>query len=244
MTDASATRESSTGAAANSILVPVFLWSFLPYTAVSLFHVIVLALNSSLAAPSKLLLMPLLALPVLILGRGARVEAMALLLVAVVFSWLGDGAGAFFPSGPELPLMLAFFGLAHVAYIALFLRHLNRRRLPWWTLVYAAWWVAMIALLGPHTGSLFFGVAAYGLILAGTATLAARCSPTVAIGGAFFLASDTILAFRLFLPEAMPWWTSPAVMFTYTIGQGLIVAGVLLALRRGARSPRTRAATA
>ena len=43
---------------------------------------------------------------------------------------LGDSAGAFFPGLPELPLMLAFFGLAHLAYIALFLRFLARRRMP------------------------------------------------------------------------------------------------------------------
>ncbi|MGB4135732.1 MAG: lysoplasmalogenase family protein [Microbacterium sp.] len=51
------------------------------------------------------------------------------------------------------------------------------------------------------------------------------------MGGAFFLASDSVLAFRLFLPDAMPAWTSPAVMLTYTLGQGLIIAGSLLALR-------------
>ena len=61
-------------------------------------------------------------------------------------------------------------------------------------------------------------------------------SEIVTIGGAFFLASDSILAFRLFLPEALPGWMSPAVMITYTIGQGLIVWGVLHTLaRRGTR---------
>ena len=111
-----------------------------------------------------------------------------------------------------------------------FLRHARIRRLPWWTLVYAAWWVGMLAFLGPHTGALFPAVAAYGLVLAGTAATSARCHPIVATGGAFFLASDTILAFRLFLPDAMPDWTSPAVMLTYTLGQGLIVFGILRTL--------------
>lgn len=208
------------------------IWSFIPYVAVSIFHVIVLWLSSPLAGPSKLLLMPLLALPVLVSLKNTRPSAAsALLLLAILFSWLGDGAGSFFPTAPELPLMLGFFGLAHVAYIALFVRNLKRRRLPKWTLVYAAWWIAMVAFLGPHTGALFFGVAAYGLILAGTAILAARSTAIIAAGGAFFLASDTILAFRLFLSEAMPAWTSPAVMLTYTLGQGLIVAGALIALR-------------
>ena len=212
-------------------IAPV-VWAFLPYAAVSLLHVALLAVQHPLAGPTKLLLMPLLALPVLVFARRLTTAPLLLLLAALLFSWLGDGAGAFFPAGPELPLMLAFFGVAHLAYIALFARHLARRRLPWWTLVYAAWWLAMILVLGPHTGSLLPAVAAYGLVLGGTAAFAARCHPLVAVGGAFFLASDTILAFRLFLPDALPGWSSPAVMATYTLGQGLIVAGALLTLRR------------
>ncbi|UUT35135.1 lysoplasmalogenase [Microbacterium elymi] len=61
----------------------------------------------------------------------------------------------------------------------------------------------------------------------------------MAIGALLFLASDTLLAFRLFLPDAMPGWTSPVVMLTYTAGQGLIAAGALAALRR---EPRARIA--
>lgn len=209
------------------------VWSFVPYAAVSVVHVILLALDHDLAGPTKLLLMPLLAVPVLV--SAPRLEprvTIVLLLAALLFSWLGDGAGALFPGGPELPLMLGFFGLAHIAYILLFARFLARRRLPLWTLVYAAWWVAMILILGPHTGSLLVAVALYGLVLAGTAAFAGRCHPVVAVGGGFFLLSDTILAFRLFLPEALPAWSSPAVMLTYTLGQGLIIAGSLLVLYR------------
>jgi len=214
-----------------------FIRAFAPYALFSAIHVILLAIHSPLAAPTKLALMPLLAIPVVVWYRRVpRRGVTVLLLAAILFSWLGDGAGAFFPDAPELPLMLAFFGIAHLAYITLFLRHLTERRMPWWTLVYAAWWIAMVALLGPHTGGLLLAVAAYGLVLGGTAALSARCSPLIAAGGAFFLVSDTILAFRLFLPDVMPLWTSPAVMFTYTIGQGLIVAGALLQSRE--RVPR------
>ncbi|MFK3678729.1 lysoplasmalogenase family protein [Microbacterium sp. NPDC090218] len=208
-------------------------WAFLPYAAVSVLHVVLLAVGSPLAGPTKLLLMPLLAVPVLLSARRLKPPVtLVLLLAAVVFSWLGDGAGAFFPAAPELPLMLLFFGIAHVAYILLFARHLAQRRMPWWALVYAAWWVAMIAVLGPHTGGLLIAVAVYGLVLGGTAAFSARCHPLIAVGGAFFLASDTLLAFRLFLPEGLPAWSSPAVMLTYALGQGLIVAGALIALRK------------
>ncbi|WP_288873370.1 lysoplasmalogenase family protein [uncultured Microbacterium sp.] len=194
-----------------------------------------LAVESPLAGPTKLLLMPLLAVPVVLSARKlVPRSALLMLLAALLFSWLGDGAEAFFPRAPELPLMLLFFGIAHVAYILLFARHLAMRRMPWWVLIYVAWWVAMIATLGPHTGVLLIAVAVYGLVLGGTAAFSARCHPLVAVGGAFFLMSDTILAFRLFLPDALPSWSSPAVMLTYTIGQGLIVAGALLSLRKAA----------
>lgn len=208
----------------------IAVWT--PYVVLAIIHVIALAAQSPLAAPTKLTLMPLLALPVIASAPRLRPRiTVALLLTALLLSWLGDGAGAFFPGGPELPLMLLFFGLAHVVYIVVFLRFASIRRLPRWTLLYAAWWIGMLAVVGAHVGNLFFTVAAYGLVLAGTAATSARGNAVIATGGAFFLASDSILAFRLFLPDAMPAWTSPAVMLTYTLGQGLIIAGVIRALR-------------
>ena len=209
------------------------IWAFAPYIAISIVHVTALALQSPIAGPTKLALMPLLALPVIILAARLRPRtAIALLLAALFLSWLGDGAGTFFPVDDELPLMLLFFGLAHIAYIMLFWRNLRIRRLPWWALVYAAWWIGMLAYLSPVLGVLLIPVALYGLVLGGTAALASRCHPLVAWGGALFLLSDTVLALRLFLPSALPHWTSPLVMITYTLGQGLIIAGALITLRK------------
>ncbi|MFK4852311.1 lysoplasmalogenase family protein [Microbacterium sp. ZW T6_19] len=211
-------------------------WAFAPYIILSAAHVILLAVHSPLAGPTKLALMPLLAIPVLVSARRLKPRSVTvLLLVALLFSWLGDGAGAFFPALPELPLMLGFFGVAHVAYIVLFARHLSRRRMPWWALIYVLWWIAMVIVIGPHSGDLLVAVAVYGLVLAGTAAFSTRCHPLVAVGGAFFLTSDSILAFRLFLPDALPEWSSPAVMLTYTVGQGLIVAGALASAREKSR---------
>lgn len=209
------------------------VWAFIPFAAVSLLHVVLLAIESPAAETTKLLLMPLLMVPVVFSDRRVSSRpALVLLLVALVFSWLGDSVFAFFPTAPELPLMLLFFGLAHLTYIAVFVRHLTRRRMPWWALVYAAWWVAMLVFLGPFTGGLFLAVAVYGLVLGGTAAFSSRCHPIVAVGGAFFLASDTVLAFRLFLPDGLPSWSNPVIMFAYTLGQGLIVAGALASLRK------------
>lgn len=202
--------------------------AWVPFVVAAVVHVAALTTESTLAGPTKLTLMPLLALPVVLARPRLRQPAVtALVLVALLFSWLGDGAGTLFPGGPELPLMLGFFGLAHLAYIVVFVRFLGAG--PWrrWAVLYGGWWIAMVAVIGPHAGGLLAAVAVYGVVLAGTAATGARCGPVIAAGAAFFLASDSLLAFRLFLPDAAPGWFSPAVMATYTLGQGLIVVGVV-----------------
>jgi uncharacterized membrane protein YhhN len=208
-------------------------WGFALYAAIAFVHIAALALGvDAVAAPTKLLLMPALALAVFLAGRGSGWGApYALLFAALALSWLGDGAGTFFPFAPELPMMLLCFGIAHLCYIWLFWRVLATRPLPVWSAVYAVWWVGLLLVLWPNLGALLIPVALYGLVLGGTAAAASRCHPLISWGGAFFLASDTILAFRLFTPEAMPEWTSPLVMITYCLGQGLIAAGVVAAER-------------
>lgn len=214
-------------------------WGFVPYIVVSTVHVAArFAEYDPIASPTKLMLMPFLAVAVLWAGRGSTWGGTyRLLFLAIAFSWLGDGAGAFFPGGPTLPLMLLFFGLAHLCFIWIFWKHLAVRPLPAWSIVYALWWVVMIAVLWPVLGALAIAVALYGLVLGGTAASASRCHPVIAWGGAFFLASDTILAFRSFTPDAMPDWTSGMVMLTYCIGQGLLAAGIVLADRLKMRTP-------
>ena len=222
------------------------LWiGFAPFALVSAIHIAALAVGADpLAGPTKLLLMPLLAIGVLGGGRGSRWgNTYTLLLTAIALSWIGDGAGTFFPTMPTVPMMLLFFGVAHLCYIWLFWRVIPVRRVPLWAIVYGVWWVALVAILVPLIlqniggGPYAIGVAIYGLVLGGTAVAASRCHSLVAAGGAFFLASDSILAFRLFTPDAMPDWTSPLVMLTYCLGQGLIAAGVIVAARLRAATP-------
>ena len=243
----------------------ISLIPFLPYAVVSALHVGALFVDHPIAEPTKLLLMPALALaavwatvwpaasppgssassPIRLWPRGA----MALLLGAVLFSWLGDGAAVFFPMfEDELPMMLLCFGLAHVGYLVLMwrARGVAVRGFPLWALAYVAAYVVLMALLLPRTGSLTIPVAIYGLLLVGTAAMTSRCGPVVAWGGAWFLVSDGILAFRIFAPEIMPDWTSGLVMLTYTLGQGLIVFGITgaLARRRRPAEPANREAAA
>lgn len=210
-------------------LRPSWWWGFALYAVISAVHITTIAVGAtSMIVPTKVLLMPALALAAGWACRGIRWRTPHVLLVAAIaFSWLGDGAGAFFPFLPELPTMMLFFGLAHVAYIVLFQRYLAVRRMPTWALVYAVWWVALVVILWPHLGVLTIAVMIYGLVLGGTAASSARCAPLVAWGGALFLASDMVLAFRVFVPDAMPDWSSPLVMLTYCAGQGLIAVGAV-----------------
>jgi uncharacterized membrane protein YhhN len=166
--------------------------------------------------------------------RGAR-GAILLLVAAILCSWLGDGAATFFPMfDDELPMMLLCFGLAHVGYLLLMwrARGVARHRVPAWAAAYLLVYAVLIVVLIPRTGALTVPVMGYGLLLAGTAAMASRCGAVIAWGGAWFLVSDAILSFRIFLPEVMPDWTSGAVMLTYTLGQGLLAFGIVSALRR------------
>ena len=209
-------------------------WGFAVYAVVSLAHVVLLALDSDLAYPTKLALMPTLALATMWALRGTRWGAPhSVLIMALALSWLGDGAAFFFPFfDDELPMMLLTFGLAHGCYMALFWRYIAERPLPRWSAVYAVWWIVLVLVLWPLLGSLAVGVAIYGLVLGGTAVAATRCDPAVLIGAMFFLASDTLLAFDIFVPGA-PEVLGVAVMVTYTIGQGLIAFGAVRFLRAG-----------
>jgi uncharacterized membrane protein YhhN len=214
--------------------------AFTPFIVVSAVHVVAQFFgDDAITTPTKLLLMPALALGVLWARRGERADrTTALLLAAIAFSWLGDEAGLFFPFAPTLPLMLLFFGIAHVLYIVLFLRHLTVRRLSWWIVALAlAWWGILVAVLWPHLGALLQAVAVYGILLGGTAVAASRCHPLIAWGGLAFLLSDSLLAFQIFVPDALPGGSGALVMLTYCVGQGLIAAGAVRSTR--ATSPMT-----
>lgn len=222
------------------------LWiAFAPFAFVSIVHVWMLAVDAHDAAgPTKLMLMPFLALGVVWAGHRSWTAAHTLLVIAIGLSWIGDGAGPLFPGADVVPVMLLFFALAHLCYIWLFWRMLPDRRPPLWAAVYVVWYVGLLVVLWPSLGALLVPVALYGIVLGATAVGAARCHPLIAWGGAFFLASDSVLAFELFVPDALPSWSSPLVMTLYCLGQGLIAAGVLVAAQlRRARAAETPAVT-
>ncbi|MFF2370289.1 lysoplasmalogenase [Agromyces sp. NPDC058110] len=241
--------------------------TFTPYLVLCAVHLVLLETGPGWSiTATKALLMPLLALGVVLAARRTRPVPLALpwmLLAAIALSWAGDVALSF----PGMFVVgLGAFLLAHVAYITVFVRlpgrgggrsddgrsgdgqdrgtvrsgiaASTRRRPPLWTLVYVVWFGGFIALLGPHTGALLVPVALYGLVLGLMAAFAAARGPVMAIGGALFVTSDSVLGLGRFLPGYDFALHDLTVMTTYLAAQLLIAIGVLAALRASARPSR------
>lgn len=195
------------------------------------------------------MLMPLLILAVVVAAAGVNkihLATVVLLIAGIFFSWLGDGSHAFFPMFDDpLPMMLLNFGIAHLLYMYVFWKSPGvgksiikgdgkKQFVSKWALAYVPVYIVLVWIIAPNAGALAVPVAIYALVLAGTAVLALRGGIITALGGFWFLVSDAILGFRIFLPEAMPGWTSGMVMLTYTLGQGLIAYGVMSRAREQA----------
>ncbi|MFF2273137.1 lysoplasmalogenase [Agromyces sp. NPDC058136] len=213
--------------------------AFAPYLLVSLLHLVLQYLGPAWSVTAtKAMLMPLLALAVLLAVRPARSQPaavpgrlLALLLGGIAFSWGGDVLLTF-PGDGWFAAGLVSFLVAHVVYLVLFLRMPRaRRRPPAWSYVYWAWMIVVLGLLLPHAGVLAAPIVLYGVAIALMATGASMHGGLVALGGAFFIASDSVLALGKFLPGYEFAAHDFAVMSTYLAAQGLIAWGVVVKLR-------------
>jgi len=182
---------------------------------------------------SKTLLMPLLLAYFVASLEGLNNPLVTWVRAALVFSWVGDlllmGDGdGFFVLG------LAGFLGAQICYIVAFrpytaLGPLSRR--PWLALPYVVYGVVLLAVLLPGLGALVVPVVVYATALVTMAVLTTGVSPVAAVGGAFFLLSDSLIALTE-LSEVLPEGTGVLIMPTYIVGQLLIVVGVLQNLGR------------
>jgi len=223
--------------------VPLLLGGFAPFLAVSVFHLAVkLAGLVELDRATKGLTMPALLLGVVIVLAAGRLRlrtpVLALLVVAITASWLGDVMLPFFLVG------LSFFLTAHVAYIVMF--HVGFRRRPsWWAIGLAPWFGGLLLALWPYLGELWPAVALYGAALAVMAAFATRGNTLTTIGGALFVASDSLLAFRIFTPLFQSPPEDALIMGLYLAAQLCIALGVVrTAVPRPRRAPRPSAAAA
>ncbi|MEC4017728.1 lysoplasmalogenase [Streptomyces sp. H27-D2] len=181
----------------------------------------------TLAHLTKPALMPVLAGYVLARG-GPPLLAVALLL--------GCGGDSLLLSDAEPAFLVGMgsFAAGHVCYLVLFFRgrpHLDRRRTVPLAIAYAAACLGTVALLWPDLAAdLRVPVAGYSLLLTGMALGATRAGLRVALGGALFLISDTLIAGRIAewpqLPAPQFW-----IMLTYIAAQALLADGLLRAER-------------
>jgi uncharacterized membrane protein YhhN len=189
----------------------------------------------ALVTVTKPALMPLLAAYLLAATARPLTRRVRLVLVALAFSWAGDlalmGTGeVFFLAG------LGGFLLAQLSYIAAFaptVRDGPLGRRPVLVLPYVLAWAALIAVLAPSLGSLLVPVMLYGAALLTMAATATGVHRWTVVGAALFVVSDSLLALTR-LSDALALGEGAAgalVMSTYTLGQGLIVAGVVAAER-------------
>lgn len=179
-----------------------------------------------LAAPTKSLLMPALLVAFFVGLDRRRPVVLIWGGLAILFSWAGDVLLSS-PGGAGFLVGLGCFAVAHGCYLVLFLRAVRERRIPLLALLLLPWWIVLLLFLAPHAGALVFPVAVYGLLLGAVAAVALAGNRVVAVGGLAFLASDTLLSLKLFLPGFYFVQQDVVIMFFYILGQGLIVAGVL-----------------
>jgi uncharacterized membrane protein YhhN len=199
-----------------------------------------LADASSLADLTQVLLMPLLAAAVHAETSPPRSRLVTLTLVALGLSWLGDSAPRLVSGDAAFLVMVGFFLLAQVVYIAAFLPYRERsvlRRRRGLLLGYVAAVAGLVAACAGGAEGMLVPVLVYGGCLGTMAVLATGVNAAVAVGGALFLVSDGLIALGAFapgfdLPVAGFW-----VMATYVAAQVLIAGGVLAETRRRTSPP-------
>lgn len=215
------------------------LLPFVPFVLVALLHLGFLLVDSggSGSTFTKPFLMPALLFGVL---WSLRLRLRSLLVFAtlgIVFSFLGD---VLLQSPADIGFLLGLGGffLAHLAYVLLFTRSMRERRLPWLALIgYALWWIVLVVYLAPYVGSLLIPVAAYGLVLGASSFVALGSGRLAAIGALVFLASDTLLALKLFVPGYTFHPVDFIIMILYVTGQGLIAYAVVVSDYRSRSQP-------
>ena len=189
-----------------------------------------LAGGDTVAVVTQVLLMPLLAGVLWCETSAPRTRLVALVLLALGLSWLGDSAPKLASGDAEFLVMVGFFLLAQTAYIAAFLPyraqsvlHVRRPLL----LVYVVTVVALVLACVGGAGGMLVPVLVYGACLGTMAVLSTGVNRLTAVGGALFLVSDGLIALEAFVPEfglpAQGFW----VMATYVAAQALLVGGVL-----------------
>lgn len=181
-------------------------------------------------------LKPLLLLPLIIaVFISTNFKNKIILLTALVFSWIGDTLLLFvFKDAIYFILGLVAFLTAHIFYIVLFAKELNKAngkfelKMPGLTVI-AIYLSAMLLVLIPHLGGLTIPVIIYAVVISSmlyTAYLLNFYWPKPAsiyllTGAVSFILSDSILAFDKFYQQ-IP-MAGLLIMATYLYAQWALV---------------------
>jgi uncharacterized membrane protein YhhN len=176
----------------------------------------------------------------IVFAARAAQRRIPLLVSALILSAIGDFLLAPKQLGPLNESQLFLCGLlaflvAHIFYIALFLKNVARRKLPQVrrfsiVLVIAVLWF-LLSRLWPSLGNMRLPVLIYATALSSMAISAqfSRFPATVSVGALSFLASDAMLAVSHF-SRPFP-FSRPLIWATYYSAQSLICLGVVAAIR-------------
>lgn len=162
------------------------------------------------------------------------------LLIALVFSWIGDII-LLFADRHELFFIVGLiaFLISHIVYILLFnkqLKYKNRKnKAIFWIGVTCiiVYLFTMISILLPSLGDLTIPVFVYALVISTMLLFALKGFLNweepgnwyILIGAIAFISSDSILAFNKFYAPIV--LSSFLIMITYLVAQYLIVVGIL-----------------
>jgi uncharacterized membrane protein YhhN len=190
---------------------------------------------------SKPLLMPVLAMYFLTQTRGVITPLKPWIILALVFSWLGDillmfegGNSTFFLLG------LSAFFIAQVFYIVFFhnirMREYIRGNALLLLLVIVYYFI-LISVISPRLGNLKLPVRIYGVVLSFMVMLAMHtmfsknktAGRWMMIGAILFVASDSLLAFNKFYSPFD--YAGVIIMLTYGVAQLFITGGAAKYIR-------------
>lgn len=191
---------------------------------------------------AKPLLMPTLAVFYLLIVKKSDVSISWVILISLLFSWLGDVFLMFQTEEPIYFILgLGSFLIAHILYIVCYIKMSStdkidkdkRPRLARYDFFIVLIWMTLITVLFPVLGEMKIPVVLYSMTITGMALAALhRYQKTVTmsfwmvmIGALIFMLSDSMIAINKFL-EPIP-NASILIMTTYIIAQYLIVSGLI-----------------
>ncbi|MEM8521716.1 lysoplasmalogenase [Flavobacterium sp. PL12] len=163
-----------------------------------------------------------------------------ILLIALVFSWIGDII-LLFSNKAEIYFMGGLFAflLSHIFFILLFNKqlkmYLKKSKIIYWIGITAiiVYLIAIMLILMPNLGELILPVFIYAMTISIMLLFALKgfmnwekpANTYIFIGALIFVASDSLLAFDKFY--ALLQYSSFLIMLTYLLAQYLIVIGIL-----------------